>query len=377
MEIMKQIDFCKWTKLISFVIVVSILLASCGAAPTQPPPPIIVTSNPVSGPTTPRTYVNILINSVQFTGPVSNIGNEGNLQLFTVVSDDSGHADALNCPYGGSMLVHQGDLVKPCKAGLTYPEDQLQEHLYVMLIAVDMKDDSVVSDIGFNGLSAALGSGFELAIKRFVLSAAAASSPEAVVGFIALNTLLGFLGNKAQQYFQKNYVIGSQSFLLSRASNWNNGQEVAAASTNNQVDFIFSVQKSTTVEGQIVDAAPAIPDAQALVAVVDTPEPASQNPTPLPILGKPCPDAPPTRIAVGDMVLVTTTDGDPLILRSSPAALGNNWVLKINKGIRLRVLDGPTCANNFVYWRVNMVDGMSSGWVAEGDSSLYYLAPVY
>jgi hypothetical protein len=111
-------------------------------------------------------------------------------------------------------------------------------------------------------------------------------------------------------------------------------------------------------------------------APTKTPRPPSPNPTPYPILGTPCPDAPPTRIDVGNLVRVITTDGDPLILRSSPN-VGDNWVYKLREGMTLRVLDGPACANNFVFWHVQMTSAPNIGWAAEGDNDLYFLEPIY
>lgn len=270
---MRKYGYGFWPTLLVCIIVLSIFLTSCGgAAPTQSNP-IVVLPNQVSANNANSNYVNILINSVKFNGAVSNGGDEGKLQLFTVVSDDAGHADALICPYGNVMLVHQGDQVNPCQAGLTYPEDLLQDHLFVMLIALDVKDTSAATDIGFNGLSAALGTGLELAIQTLSEGAIAATAPAAIVGVIALDTVLGYAGSKTEQYFQKNYVIGSQSFVLSRKYNWNNGQSVSADSTNGQVNFTFDVQKSSTVEGKIVEAAPAPTSEPATVA----PAPQTEN----------------------------------------------------------------------------------------------------
>ena len=106
------------------------------------------------------------------------------------------------------------------------------------------------------------------------------------------------------------------------------------------------------------------------------PETSLLNPTPYPILGRPCSDAPATRVAVGDLATVTTTNSDPLFLRSAPV-VGNNLVTKLYAGMKLRVLDGPRCSNNFVYWHVQMADASYTGWAAEGDNNLYFLAPVY
>lgn len=170
-----------------------------------------------------------------------------------------GHADALICPYDSSLSIHQGDVVNPCRAGLSYPEELLQDHLYVLLIAVDVKNSNMASDIGFNLFGALLAEGLKDTILD--LTSLAPESDAVVVGFLALDTVLGYAGNKVQAYFKKNYVIGSQSFVLSRKYNWNNGQLISAPSTNGQVNFTFDIQKSSTPGGRVVNSVPIVQDA--------------------------------------------------------------------------------------------------------------------
>jgi hypothetical protein len=242
---MKRINRSVSVTLLSSILIVSVLLSGCGATPA-PAPPIVVQPNPVSN--NNGTYINILINSLQFTGTVSNLGDTGNLQFIMVASDNSGHSDALICPYGGVIQVHTGDNINPCQAGLTYPQNLLQGNLNLMLIAVDVKDKSDLADVGTNLIASGLSTGLGAAIQ----GTSEMMSPELAIGLIALSTVIGYAGTKTQEYFQRNYVIGSQSFVMSSQYNWNNGQPVSAAASNQQVNFNFTVQQSTTVSGQVV-----------------------------------------------------------------------------------------------------------------------------
>jgi hypothetical protein len=256
---MKRIDCHNLVTFVFCLLIASLLLAGCGGTPTAAPP-VFVPPNPGSGNLGNNgTYVNILIDSATFNGSVSNSGANGNLQLITVVSDDSGHADALICPYGGVVKVQQGDNINPCQAGLTYPDNLLRDHLYIMVIALDIKDSSTIADLGTNALSTGLGFGIQKVISAAAPDAVAAAGAWGIVGFLALDAVLGYAGNKVEEYFQKNYVIGTQSFELSRQYDWNNGQPISALSTNNQVRFTFVVQKSSTASGQIVGTAPSEP----------------------------------------------------------------------------------------------------------------------
>jgi hypothetical protein len=89
-----------------------------------------------------------------------------------------------------------------------------------------------------------------------------------------------------------------------------------------------------------------------------------------------CPGAPSIRVDVGDLVRVTTTDGSPLFLRSSPR-IDNNAIDSLTRGMQLRIVDGPVCSDNFSYWKVKIPGTSSIGWVAEGNFSLYFIEPIY
>jgi hypothetical protein len=110
--------------------------------------------------------------------------------------------------------------------------------------------------------------------------------------------------------------------------------------------------------------------------VYNTPQALQQNPTPYPTIDISCPGAPPIRIEVGNLVRVTTTEGDKLRLRSSPEAT-DNIIRMIPTGTELRVIDGPMCSDAFSYWEIQIPGTTQTGWVAEGDYSLYYIEPVY
>ncbi len=104
------------------------------------------------------------------------------------------------------------------------------------------------------------------------------------------------------------------------------------------------------------------------------------SPTARPQLeGFSCPNAPQTRLRVGDEVSVIT---DGLWLRSEPRA---DVSTKLRSFLRyapyfIRITDGPVC-EKYVYWKVEVTSlemGVESiqGWLAEGDPQEYYLAPI-
>ncbi len=124
-----------------------------------------------------------------------------------------------------------------------------------------------------------------------------------------------------------------------------------------------------------------IPSLQSTQQVlVPSPQPmeesSSQSPAPFPTMDFSCPGAPPIRVELGDLVRVTTTDGDKLSLRSSPNG-SHNIIDYISEGMELRVIGEHVCSENFTYWKIQIWGTTETGWVREGDYSLYYIEPIY
>ncbi len=82
-----------------------------------------------------------------------------------------------------------------------------------------------------------------------------------------------------------------------------------------------------------------------------------------------CPGAPASRLQVGDVAIVTT-EPDALRVRQSPP--DGQQIDAIFRGYQLPVVGGPVCANNIVWWEVELRDG-STGWVAEGLPEEYFI----
>ena len=86
-----------------------------------------------------------------------------------------------------------------------------------------------------------------------------------------------------------------------------------------------------------------------------------------------CGDAPPPRLIVGGTGMVAFTDGQPLNVRQTPG-LSAARVGRLPEGISFSVVEGPTCADNFQWWRVQAED--LDGWIAAGTPDTYFVAPV-
>jgi uncharacterized protein YgiM (DUF1202 family) len=93
-----------------------------------------------------------------------------------------------------------------------------------------------------------------------------------------------------------------------------------------------------------------------------TPEP-TPTITPTPIPG--------TVLEVGQPARVAAAGG--LNLRDTPGSAGN-LLTRLSVGQRLTVLEGPTSADDYIWWRVD--DGQGNvGWAAQGDGTDDWLTP--
>ena len=105
-----------------------------------------------------------------------------------------------------------------------------------------------------------------------------------------------------------------------------------------------------------------------------------------------CPGAEPQQVQVGDAVNVCT-QSDNLIVRKKPS-LGAAEIFRIAPGTSAYIVDGPTCADNSSWWKIEVPSGTSvrrgsydaplysldadtTGWVREGSDEIdrYFICP--
>jgi tetratricopeptide (TPR) repeat protein len=87
-----------------------------------------------------------------------------------------------------------------------------------------------------------------------------------------------------------------------------------------------------------------------------------------------CPGALDTRLVVGETGRVTLDRGLAQRVRVAPGR-SSEVLTTLPEGTPFTVLDGPACADDWLWWRIETTDGVV-GWVAEGDQNDgYYLEP--
>lgn len=88
-----------------------------------------------------------------------------------------------------------------------------------------------------------------------------------------------------------------------------------------------------------------------------------------------CLGAPPTRLAVGATAEVSRDDASPNRVRNAPN-LGGGIIGEYAPGTTFQVLNGPICADGYLWWEIYNPNDNLQGWMAEGDLSQYYITPL-
>jgi len=65
----------------------------------------------------------------------------------------------------------------------------------------------------------------------------------------------------------------------------------------------------------------------------------------------------------------------PNRVRMQPSTSGT-IVGYINPGGRVEILEGPTCEEGWIWWKVREMDTSLEGWTAEGDRNSYWVIPI-
>jgi hypothetical protein len=92
-----------------------------------------------------------------------------------------------------------------------------------------------------------------------------------------------------------------------------------------------------------------------------------------------CPGAPAPHIAFGQLVSVVSDNIDKLKLRSEPRISPDTILRDLDTFTELKVLGGLVCvqspeaATSYWFWMVEVTSTGEVGWIAEGDSSNYFI----
>lgn len=81
-----------------------------------------------------------------------------------------------------------------------------------------------------------------------------------------------------------------------------------------------------------------------------------------------------TRIKIGDIVYVSYTPPYANNVRSKPYK-DSTLLGKIQPGEEVTIINGPSCSNGWIWWKIQTKNNQLSGWTSEGDAEDYWLVP--
>ncbi len=88
-----------------------------------------------------------------------------------------------------------------------------------------------------------------------------------------------------------------------------------------------------------------------------------------------CEDRYLSRLQIGDLAFVSADPPYANTVRAEPGR-GETSVGKIQPLEKVEILDGPACADNWVWWKVRSLETDLMGWTSEGDQENYWLIPM-
>lgn len=87
-----------------------------------------------------------------------------------------------------------------------------------------------------------------------------------------------------------------------------------------------------------------------------------------------CKNAPLSQLRIGNKAYVSFDPPDPNTVRGKPGK-ESNALGKIYPGEEVEILDGPSCKDSLVWWKVRSTKTGLIGWTAEGDYKNYWIIP--
>ena len=92
-----------------------------------------------------------------------------------------------------------------------------------------------------------------------------------------------------------------------------------------------------------------------------------------------CPGAAAPHVSFGQLVTVVSDNTDKLKLRSEPKISADTVIRDLDTSTQLKILGGLVCVQSpdattsYWFWMVQVVSTGETGWVAEGDSTHYFI----
>jgi hypothetical protein len=182
-------------------------------------------------------------------------------------------------------------------------------------------------------------------------------------------------------------VLGYYYFFPTTKEDTPTPISMAIDQTNTAISVILSQTAEATQKQPTATLTPApsntsgpTPSLTISASATNTPIP---SPTPTPSATQtpeyefwtPCGGSYPSRLRVGDKAYISYDPPLPNRVRSE-ANTSSEILGYLQVGEEMVILDGPVCAENWIWWYVRSLDTGLTGWTAEGDFQDYWLVPL-
>jgi hypothetical protein len=88
-----------------------------------------------------------------------------------------------------------------------------------------------------------------------------------------------------------------------------------------------------------------------------------------------CPGTYLSRLRPGNQAKISEDPPLSNRVRSSPGT-GNKVIGTLEPGERIEIVEGPSCGNDMIWWKIKSLQNDLRGWTSEGDSSDYWIQPI-
>lgn len=294
------------TRALVLCLAVLAVAVACAPPPSAPDrPPINATEVAYTG---QHELIAIVIDSVTprrsgESGP----NEETELRLLVIGADAQDHGSGMFCPGAEPIKMSVGQTVaSPCGLILAFDPAVAGEQFLLLIAAVDEDEIDFIGDLGAELGIAALSRWLIGAAKGVAHVGSAAGGPLVVVGEVALEAGISYVGGEAVDYFEREDILGQQAFVLHAARDWGAGHQLSFTTQDGGLDVTFHVVRVSTA-GSAAAVAPLPSDGgQAVVQPVNLPAPAATPPpTAVPPTAMPRPD---DRLA--ELILFAPGSGD-------------------------------------------------------------------
>lgn len=244
----------QWRDIRCTLLFACLLLVGCAQWLDPDRPARDIEIGPIDG---RSSFLTLTVEEVQVLGKTGDFTGAGELRLMIIVSDDE-EAGGLLCPAGQPISVQTGDVVEPCTYGLSVPEANLEDDLYVLIVGLDEDRSTMASEFTSDAALGFLSRGLVSGIRRTPGIAArigsVAGSPLVAGGELLLETAITYAAARwIEDWIAAQNLIGVQGLYLHRDQEWFAGQQIQFTTNNGALRIKLNIHREADPEYVVIE----------------------------------------------------------------------------------------------------------------------------